>query len=122
MPLTSSRQEMQSLQASLWGNALQADSQMLEEHIKNLQASMGAMTEFPSNKSRMYVTNDDIIKLQSIGEDVVFAVTAPHGTTLVVPDPDEGVENGGSRRYRCPLPPHPPHPHFPALFPAPPSP
>jgi hypothetical protein len=80
---------------------------MLENHIKNLQGSMGGMTEYPSNKSCMYVTNDDIIKLQSIGDDVVFAVTAPHGTTLVVPDPDEGVEQGGSRRYRSPpLPPN----------------
>lgn len=79
---------------------LQADSQMLEGHIKALQDSMGSMTEHPSNKSRMYVTNNDITKLSSIGEDVVFAVTAPHGTTLVVPDPDEGVEQGGQRRYR----------------------
>lgn len=61
---------------------------------------MGSMTEHPSNKSRMYVTNQDIIKLSSIGEDVVFAVTAPHGTTLVVPDPDEGVDQGKERRYR----------------------
>ena len=65
---------------------------------------MGEMTEHPSNKSRMYVTNDDIIKLSSIGEDVVFAVTAPYGTTLVVPDPDEGVEQGGERRYRYSTP------------------
>lgn len=80
---------------------VQADSLLLEGHIKALQGSMGEMTEHPSNKSRMYVTNDDIIKLSSIGEDVVFAVTAPYGTTLVVPDPDEGVEQGGERRYRC---------------------
>ncbi len=74
---------------------------LLEGHIKTLQSSMGEMTEHQSNKSRMYVTNDDIIKLSSIGEDVVFAVTAPYGTTLVVPDPDEGIEQGGERRYRC---------------------
>lgn len=82
---------------------MQADTLLLEGHIKTLQSSMGEMTEHPSNKSRMYVTNDDIIKLSSIGEDVVFAVTAPYGTTLVVPDPDEGIEQGGERRYRCSL-------------------
>lgn len=86
--------------ATDWYLLLQADSLLLEGHIKNLQDNMGVMTEYPSNKARMYVTNDDIIKLNSIGEDVVFAVTAPHGTTLVVPDPDEGVEQGGERRYR----------------------
>ena len=79
---------------------IQGDSLLLEGHIKALQESMGVMTEHPSNKSRMYVTNDDIIKLSSIGEDVVFAVTAPYGTTLLVPDPDEEVEKGGERRYR----------------------
>ena len=82
------------------GTQLQADSLLLEGHIKALHGSMGEMTEHPSNKSRMYVTNDDIIKLSTIGEDVVFAVTAPFGTSLVVPDPDEGVEQGGERRYR----------------------
>ena len=69
-------------------------------HIKGLQNTVSRMTEHPANKSRLYVTNDDIVKLRSIGEDTVFAVTAPHGTTLVVPDPDEGLENGGQRRYR----------------------
>ena len=51
-------------------------------------------------RSRMYVTNEDVVKLRSFGEDTVFAVTAPYGTTLVVPDPDEGLEQGGERRYR----------------------
>ena len=76
------------------------DSALLEKHIKELQDSVTLMTEHPANKARMYVTNDDIIKLRSIGDDTVFAVTAPHGTTLVVPDPDEAIEQGGQRRYR----------------------
>ena len=78
----------------------QEDSSLLEKHIKTLQEAVKVMTEHPINKGRMYVTNDDIIRLQSIGKDTVFAVTAPHGTTLVVPDPDEGIEQNGLRRYR----------------------
>lgn len=31
----------------------------------------------------------------------VVAVLAPKGTTLTVPDPDEGIDATGSRRYRC---------------------
>lgn len=82
-------------------SAFQEDSSLLEKHIKALQEAVRVMTEHPVNKGRMYVTNDDIIRLQSIGRDTVFAVTAPHGTTLVVPDPDEGIEHNGLRRYRC---------------------
>lgn len=31
----------------------------------------------------------------------VVAVLAPHGTTLEVPEPDQGLAAGGARRYRC---------------------
>ena len=82
---------------------VQADSELLEQHIRSLQGNVELMTDHPANRARLYVTNDDIVKLKSIGEDVVFAVTAPHGTTLVVPDPDESVEQGGPRRYRFAL-------------------
>ncbi len=59
-----------------------------------------AMTEDPANKERLYVTNEDIVGLASIGSDTVFAVTAPQGTSLVVPDPDANVELGQPRQYR----------------------
>ena len=60
-----------------------------------------AMTENPSNKERLYVTNEDIVSLASIGNDTVFAVTAPQGTSLVVPDPDAHADQGQPRQYRC---------------------
>jgi len=59
------------------------------------------MTEDASNKERLYVTNEDIVGLASINSDTVFAVTAPQGTSLVVPDPESDVELGQSRNYRC---------------------
>lgn len=34
-------------------------------------------------------------------QDTVFAVKAPKGTTLEMPDPVEGTTLGGTRHYRC---------------------
>ena len=46
------------------------------------------------------MTNEDIVSLASIGNDTVFAVTAPQGTSLVVPDPDAHTDQGQPRQYR----------------------
>lgn len=35
-----------------------------------------------------------------MADDTVFAVHAPHGTALEVPDPDSGLSNG-PKHYRC---------------------
>lgn len=67
----------------------------------NVRNSIHAMTEDASNKERLYVTNEDIVGLASINSDTVFAVTAPQGTSLVVPDPESDVELGQPRNYRC---------------------
>lgn len=78
----------------------QDDSALLEQHIRHMRSTINAMTEHPSNKARLFVTNEDIVRMQSTGSDTVFAVTAPQGTTLEIPDPDEGFELGTERRYR----------------------
>ena len=75
---------------------------MLEQHVVNVRTHIHAMTEDPSNKERLYVTNEDIVKLASIGRDTVFAVTAPQGTSLIVPDPDKTAP-GQPPQYRCVL-------------------
>jgi transcription factor E2F3 len=98
-----------------WGGmCVQADSDTLEQHIVNVRNRIHAMTENPANKERLYVTNEDIVGLASINHDTVFAVTAPQGTSLVVPDPDSDVAMGQPRNYRCPL--HPPPPCIPQLL------
>jgi E2F transcription factor CC-MB domain len=56
------------------------------------------MSSHPANKSRIYVTSAEILQLKSVGMDTVFAVTAPQGTTLSVPNPLE-VPDGF--RYKC---------------------
>jgi len=76
---------------------------MLEQHVVSVRTHIHAMTEDPSNKERLYVTNEDIVKLASIGRDTVFAVTAPQGTSLIVPDPDKTAP-GQPPQYRCAVP------------------
>ena len=78
---------------------MQTDSSVLEQHVVNVRTHIHAMTEDPSNKERLYVTNEDIVKLASIGRDTVFAVTAPQGTSLIVPDPDKTAP-GQPPQYR----------------------
>ncbi|CAL5218665.1 g370 [Coccomyxa viridis] len=81
---------------------LKNESNMLEQHVVNVRTHIHAMTEDPSNKERLYVTNEDIVKLASIGRDTVFAVTAPQGTSLIVPDPDKTAP-GQPPQYRAVL-------------------
>lgn len=49
-----------------------------------------------------YVTHDDIRKIACFSEDTLLAVKAPFGSTLEVPDPDEGMPPG-RRRYEIQL-------------------
>lgn len=46
-----------------------------------------------------FVTHDDIRNLVHYNNKTVMAIKAPCGTTLEVPDPDEGMEDG-DRRYQ----------------------
>lgn len=41
------------------------------------------------------------VPLPALQPAQVVAVLAPKGTTLTVPDPDDGIDATGSRRYRC---------------------
>lgn len=73
---------------------------LLEKHIKGMRAAMAVMTDHSSNRARLFVTNEDIVRMESTGGDTIFAVTAPQGTTLAIPDPDDGTSVSGERRYR----------------------
>ncbi len=44
------------------------------------------MADCPANRSRLYVTDTDSAALPSVAGDTVFAVKAPIGTELSVPD------------------------------------
>jgi len=47
----------------------------------------------------MYITKEELTSLSSLNNDTVIAVRAPSGTTLDVPDPDEGMQPG-TRKFQ----------------------
>jgi hypothetical protein len=50
------------------------------------------------NQSRLYVSHNDIMAQPCFGKDIVFAVKAPRGTTLEVPNPD--ALSGNDQQYK----------------------
>ncbi|GMH32329.1 hypothetical protein BSKO_00163 [Bryopsis sp. KO-2023] len=71
----------------------------LEDQISNMRQTLKLFNQHPYYTSRFYVTEEDICSLKCFGNDSLFAVRAPNGTTIEVPDPTEGQE-AGQRRYR----------------------
>lgn len=63
--------------------------------------ALQALSENPLNKPRLYVTDEDVMGLPCFANDTIFAVKAPPGTTLEVPDPREAADpRDGQMRYR----------------------
>ena len=52
-----------------------------------------------ASQQYLYVQKDEITSLQDYINDTVIAIKAPSGTTLEVPDPDQGM-SPGRRRYQ----------------------
>lgn len=70
---------------------------LVSQNIKRLfdeEACDPESTEYLS-----YITHGDMKKLDSFRDQSVMAIKAPPGTTLEVPDPDEGMP-AGKRRYQ----------------------
>ena len=73
----------------------------LDGQLTKLWGAMRQMTDHALNRQRLYVTDSDVMALPPMhASDQVVAVLAPQGTTLEVPEPEEGVPPG-QRRYRC---------------------
>ncbi|KAK9825108.1 hypothetical protein WJX74_009727 [Apatococcus lobatus] len=79
---------------------LQEDERSLDQCIRQLENCVQVMTDDPANRSRLYVTEEDIAELPIVSSETVFAVKAAQGTTLEVPDPDDGPDGANERRYR----------------------
>ena len=69
---------------------LQQHDQILESSIQELEESMKAMTKDATNAACLYITVEEIQTQFARLPCTVFAVKAPQGTTLEVPDPDQG--------------------------------
>ena len=71
----------------------------LNDQSQNFAAPQGARRLPAENVSRyMYVSFSDITSLPMYSSDTVIAIRAPSGTTLEVPDPDQGMRSG-TRRF-----------------------
>ena len=64
-----------------------------------MQGSLRELADDSANAEHAYVTHDDVRSIPSFAPDTVIAIKAPSGTTLEVPDPDEGMEYP-QRRYQ----------------------
>ena len=72
----------------------------LDRHIENMRKSMQVLLEDPAHKGSLYIAEDDIKEIPCLASETLVAVRAPHGTTLEVPDPDEGGDGGDEKRYQ----------------------
>lgn len=79
----------------------QEQERTLDEQIKVMGEAIKSMSDNPLNKDKLYMTDEDITRLPVFASDTIFAVKAPPGTTLEVPDPEEAAVVPGQRRYRC---------------------
>ena len=94
--------ELAALQAQ--AGALREQEAALDAQIASVVGALRAVTEDAANKPYLFVTEADVTGLPCFARDTIFAVKAPKGTTLEMPDPAEGTAlAGGGRRYRIVL-------------------
>ncbi|OQR83500.1 transcription factor [Achlya hypogyna] len=84
---------------------LAEEEKLLEHYLRHMTLSVkqlhdGDGSASPSsNPPRCFVSHQDIRSLSSLADQSIMAIKAPPGTTLEVPDPDEGMP-AGSRRFQ----------------------
>ena len=74
-------------------------SSLVKSYSKSPQDSHSGYEKAGGTNPWMYITKDELTSLSSLCEDTVIAVRAPAGTTLDVPDPDEGTRPG-TRKFQ----------------------
>jgi len=78
---------------------IREEEKVLDLHILNMRRSLQVLLEDPLHKGNLYIAEEDIKNIPSFASDTLVAVRAPYGTTLEVPDPDEGDELS-KKRYQ----------------------
>jgi len=73
--------------------------QWLDNAIGEMQSSLRDLAEDQANSQFAFVTHEDVRSITAFATDTVIAIKAPSGTTLEVPDPDEGMDFP-QRRYQ----------------------
>ncbi len=80
------------------------EEKLLEHYIRHMTMSVKQLNDDGAENSNSalglsYISHHDIRALRSLSEQSIMAIKAPPGTTLEVPDPDEGMPNG-TRRFQ----------------------
>ncbi|GBG92177.1 hypothetical protein CBR_g54574 [Chara braunii] len=68
------------------------EDKRLDDSIREMHEKIRQFSDDEQNKPWLYVTEEDIKSLPCFQKETVFAIKAPHGTILEVPDPDESAE------------------------------
>ncbi|XP_021715676.1 transcription factor E2FB-like [Chenopodium quinoa] len=89
-----------SLQADI--ENLSMEERKLDERIREIQERLRDITEDTNNQKWLFVSEEDMKALPCFQDETLIAIKAPHGTTLEVPEPDEGVDHP-QRKYRIVL-------------------
>ncbi|CAM9724554.1 unnamed protein product [Chrysoparadoxa australica] len=84
--------------------ALDEEEVRLDQLLVYVKQQLALIGE-AGTKGDMFLQQEDIRDLPCYKNDTVMAIRAPAGTTLEVPDPDEGVQPG-QRRYQIYLKSH----------------
>lgn len=93
-------ESVSSLQAEV--ENLSMEERRLDDQIREMQERLRDLSGDNNNQKWLFVTEEDIKSLPCFQNETLIAVKAPHGTTMEVPDPDEGVDCP-QRRYRMTL-------------------
>jgi len=91
------RKEMASLRSEL--EELNTQESQIDDYIRQMQEMLKELTDSDENAMNSYVTHEDIRNLVNFHGETLIAIKAPSGTTLEVPDPDEGMQPP-HRRYQ----------------------
>lgn len=95
-------QDMEQLLQSI--SDLMQEEKKYEQHIKMVTQNIRQLYDeeaFDKGtfENLSYITHEDMRSLESFKNQSVMAIKAPPGTTLEVPDPDEGMQSG-KRRFQ----------------------
>ena len=81
---------------------MEQEEALIDGSIQTVQDMLLELGNDKHCKEMAYITHQDVRKISCFLEDTLLAVKAPFGSTLEVPDPDEGMPLG-HRRYEIQL-------------------
>ncbi|MQL78930.1 hypothetical protein Taro_011376 [Colocasia esculenta] len=79
--------------------SLYSEECRLDGMIREMQENLRFLSEDENSRRWLYITREDVNSLPCFANDTLVAIKAPHGTSLEVPDPDEGIDFL-NRRYQ----------------------